>query len=167
MFSFFLQKYNSLHPGGWEWDTVNLWVSLNSRSTSNKNIFRSTLALYHSNRSKYIKYILIHWPYFLSIYMYACPFIFLLIHLYIILCFPFWLVCLIAYLHVHFSIGLSNKFVYIIFISTVSLSIYLSFIVFLLMPAAWQVSTTSVTFLYDSGASSITSFGEATRTEIP
>jgi hypothetical protein len=35
------------------------------------------------------------------------------------------------------------------------------------MPAAWQVSTTSVTFLYDSGASSMTSLGEAIRIEIP
>ena len=33
---------------------------------------------------------------------------------------------------------------------------------FLEMPAWWQVSTTSVTSLYDSGASSITSFGLAT-----
>lgn len=33
---------------------------------------------------------------------------------------------------------------------------------FLEMPASWQVSTTSVTSLYDSGASSITSFGLAT-----
>jgi hypothetical protein len=38
---------------------------------------------------------------------------------------------------------------------------------FLLIPAAWQVSTTSVTFLYDSGASSMTNLGEATRIEIP
>lgn len=39
--------------------------------------------------------------------------------------------------------------------------------VFLLIPAAWQVLTTSVTFLYDSGASSITNFGDATLMEIP
>lgn len=38
---------------------------------------------------------------------------------------------------------------------------------FLLIPAAWHVSTTSVTFLYDSGASSITNFGDATRMAIP
>ena len=43
----------------------------------------------------------------------------------------------------------------------------LSLIHFLLIPAAWQVSTTSVTFLYDSGASSMTNLGEATRIEIP
>ena len=35
------------------------------------------------------------------------------------------------------------------------------------MPASWQVSTTCVTSLYDSGASSMTSLGEATRMEIP
>ncbi len=35
------------------------------------------------------------------------------------------------------------------------------------IPASWHVFTTSVTSLYDSGASSITSFGEATRMEIP
>lgn len=40
-------------------------------------------------------------------------------------------------------------------------------IAFLLMPAAWHVSTTSVTFLYDSGASSMTNFGDATRIAIP
>lgn len=46
-------------------------------------------------------------------------------------------------------------------------AIGLSLIHFLLIPAAWQVSTTSVTFLYDSGASSMTNLGEATRMEIP
>jgi hypothetical protein len=35
------------------------------------------------------------------------------------------------------------------------------------IPAWWHVSTTSVTSLYDSGASSMTSLGEATRIEIP
>ncbi len=43
----------------------------------------------------------------------------------------------------------------------------LSLMHFLLIPAAWQVLTTSVTSLYDSGASSITNFGDATRIEIP
>lgn len=42
-----------------------------------------------------------------------------------------------------------------------------SLMAFLLMPAAWHVSTTSVTFLYDSGASSMTSFGDATRIDMP
>ncbi len=42
-----------------------------------------------------------------------------------------------------------------------------SFMHFLLNPAAAHVSTTSVTFLYDSGASSITSFGDATRIAMP
>lgn len=42
-----------------------------------------------------------------------------------------------------------------------------NFIHFLLNPAASHVSTTSVTFLYDSGASSITNFGEATRMAMP
>lgn len=46
-------------------------------------------------------------------------------------------------------------------------AIGLSLIHFLLIPAAWQVSTTSVTFLYDSGASSMTNLGDATRMEIP
>lgn len=35
-----------------------------------------------------------------------------------------------------------------------------------LMPARWHESTTCVTSLYDSGASSMTSFGDATRIEI-
>ncbi len=35
------------------------------------------------------------------------------------------------------------------------------------IPALWHVSTTCVTSLYDSGASSITNFGDATRIEIP
>eukprot|EP00631_Chrysoreinhardia_giraudii_P003673 CAMPEP_0197419340 /NCGR_PEP_ID=MMETSP1170-20131217/4862_1 /TAXON_ID=54406 /ORGANISM="Sarcinochrysis sp, Strain CCMP770" /LENGTH=51 /DNA_ID=CAMNT_0042946435 /DNA_START=85 /DNA_END=236 /DNA_ORIENTATION=- len=38
---------------------------------------------------------------------------------------------------------------------------------FLEMPALWQVSTTEVTSLYASGASSMTSLGEATRMEMP
>lgn len=46
-------------------------------------------------------------------------------------------------------------------------AIGLNLTVFLLIPAAWQVFTTSVTFLYDSGASSITNFGDATLIEIP
>ena len=43
----------------------------------------------------------------------------------------------------------------------------LSLIHFLLMPAAWHVFTTSVTSLYDSGASSITNLGEATLMAMP
>ena len=35
------------------------------------------------------------------------------------------------------------------------------------IPASWHVSTTAVTSLYDSGASSITSFGDATRMAMP
>lgn len=35
------------------------------------------------------------------------------------------------------------------------------------IPASWHVSTTAVTSLYDSGASSITNLGEATRIAIP
>jgi hypothetical protein len=42
-----------------------------------------------------------------------------------------------------------------------------SFMHFLLMPTAQQVFTTSCTFLYDSGASSMINLGEATRTEMP
>lgn len=42
-----------------------------------------------------------------------------------------------------------------------------SLIAFLEMPAMWHVSTTAVTSLYDSGASSITSLGLATRMAIP
>lgn len=42
-----------------------------------------------------------------------------------------------------------------------------SFTAFLLIPASSHVLTTSVTFLYDSGASSIISFGLAIRMDIP
>merc|ERR1740117_2081483 len=42
-----------------------------------------------------------------------------------------------------------------------------SFTAFFEIPAAWHVLTTSVTSLYDSGASSMTSLGDATRMEIP
>lgn len=45
-------------------------------------------------------------------------------------------------------------------------AIGLSLTAFLLMPAASHVSTTSVTFLYDSGASSIINLGDAMRIEI-
>lgn len=46
-------------------------------------------------------------------------------------------------------------------------AIGLSFTVFFEIPAAWHVSTTCVTSLYDSGASSMTSLGLATRIEMP
>ena len=46
-------------------------------------------------------------------------------------------------------------------------AIGLNFTALLLIPASWHVFTTSVTSLYDSGASSITSFGLATRMQMP
>ena len=46
-------------------------------------------------------------------------------------------------------------------------AIGLNLMALLEIPAAWHVSTTAHTSLYDSGASSMTSFGLATRMAMP
>lgn len=66
-----------------------------------------------------------------------------------------------------FQFGFRSQVLFLIVNYPLITPIGLNFMHFLLRPAASHVLTTSVTFLYDSGASSITSFGEATRMAMP